>query len=53
MQTLSKQLKANSLASTEAELHEFLDGEYKTALSKGDLLGAGEWLVSTLDYAVR
>jgi len=50
VQTLSKQLKANSLASTEAELHEFLDGEYRTALSKGDLLGAGEWLVSTLDY---
>lgn len=50
MQTLLKQLKLNSVASNEAEIQDFLDQEYKSALNKGDLLGAGEWLASMLDY---
>jgi hypothetical protein len=50
LQTLIKQLKLNSGANNEAEIHEYLDQECKAALSKGDLLGAGEWLASTLDY---
>jgi hypothetical protein len=50
LQTLIKQLKLNSGANNEAEIHGYLDQECKAALSKGDLLGAGEWLASTLDY---
>jgi len=34
----------------QAEILELLDQEFKSGIAKGDLLGAGEWLASMLDY---
>lgn len=50
MKTILKQLKLNSAANDEAEILELLDQEFKSGIAKGDLLGAGEWLASMLDY---
>ena len=50
MKTILKQLKLNSAANDEDEILELLDQEFKSGIAKGDLLGAGEWLASMLDY---
>jgi hypothetical protein len=51
MQTIIRVLNLARDAGTENELLAFIDEESNTCVVNGDLLGAGEWLTSRLNYA--
>jgi hypothetical protein len=52
MQTILRVLNLARDASTESELLAFIDGESGSCIVNGDLLGAGEWLASRLNYSL-
>ena len=51
MQTILRVLNLAQDAGTENELVDFIDEEASSCIVKGDLLGAGEWLASRLNYS--
>jgi AAA ATPase domain len=51
MKTILHQLNLNAAANDVGEIKSLIDDEVKACLSTGDLLGAAEWLASSLDYA--
>jgi hypothetical protein len=50
MQTILKHLRLNAAAHNEQEILDLINAEFTSSYSTGDLLGAGEWLASALDY---
>jgi len=51
MQTILRFLKLAQDAKTEADIVQLTEEEANSCVEAGDLLGAGEWLTSKLDYA--
>jgi hypothetical protein len=51
MQTLYRLFEVSQITTTESELLELVNGEASGCIERGDILGAGEWLVSRLDCA--
>lgn len=52
MQTILRVLNLARDASSESELVAFIDEESGSCIVNGDLLGAGEWLTSRLNYSL-
>ena len=50
MRSILKELTITAAANSEQEILEYIDDEFQAAFSEGDLLGAGEWLASSLNY---
>jgi hypothetical protein len=51
MQTILKFLDIAAAATSQDQIIELIEGELEACVNSGDLLGAGEWCASKLDYA--